>query len=82
MLPEMRAIVASIAVITVLFLVGEPNLSVSVFRCGFQWGTISKTKWLVKASGIAISGFGIATAIAAPINTCGVSNICENNFTP
>lgn len=42
--PEIRAVVASIAVITVLFLVGAPNLSVSVLRCGFQWGTISKMK--------------------------------------
>ena len=65
----------SMAVITVLLLVGAPNFWVSVFRCGFQCGTISKMKWLVKASGIAIKGFGIFVAMRAPTKTCGVSSI-------
>jgi hypothetical protein len=48
-----------------------------VFKCGFQWGTVSKIKWLANASGIAIKGLGIWVAIAAPTRTCGVSNIVK-----
>ena len=38
-------------------------------------------KWLAKAKGIAIKGFGMAVAMAAPINTCGVSSILRSNDT-
>ncbi len=69
----------SIAVMTVLFLVGWPYFTVSEFRCGFQWGTISRTKWLANARGMATKGFGIWVAMAAPIKTCGVSSIGRSN---
>lgn len=51
-----------------------PEFLSSVFKCGFQWGTSSRTKWLPKASGIAIKGFGTALAIAAATIVCGVSS--------
>lgn len=67
--PIRRATEESIAVTIVLFLVGAPNFLVSVLRWGFQWGTISKIKWLANTRGIAMKGFGIWVAIAAPTTT-------------
>jgi hypothetical protein len=46
-----------------------------VLICGFQWGIASRTKWLVKASGIAKSGLATFVAIAAATTTCGVSSM-------
>lgn len=79
--PEARARVESMAVIAVLLFVGAPNFSVSVLRCGFQWGMVSRTKWLANARGIAINGLGIAAAMAAPTKTWGVSSIRKCNHT-
>lgn len=41
---------------------------------GFQCGILSRTKWLAKAIGIEMIGFGILEAIATPTATCGVSS--------
>ena len=56
-----------------------PLLSMSFFRFGFQWGVMSRTKWLPRAKGIASIGFPTPTAIAAPAATCGVSSIINVN---
>lgn len=58
-----------------------PVFLISVFRWGFQWGTSSRTKWLPKASGIAIKGLGIALAIAAATTVCGVSSTVKLYYT-
>ena len=72
--PIMRASPTSAKATIVLFLAGCPNFWVSVNKWGFQWGILSKTKWLAKARGIAKAGLPTFTAIAAPTTTCGVSN--------
>lgn len=51
--PPTSATLASIIIIFVLFLVGFPYFLVSLLMCGFQWGTLSSTKWLKNASGMA-----------------------------
>lgn len=72
---ETNAKLISKATIAVVFLVTFPYLFVSVFRCGFQWGILSRTKWLPSARGKDISGFGIFVAREAPIIACGVSSM-------
>lgn len=72
--PITKEIITSAITIIVLRLVTRPYFLSSVFRCGFQCGTFSNTKWLPKANGIEIKGLGIFVAIAAPIVTCGVSS--------
>lgn len=73
--PQISAILASTIIILVLFFEGFPYFLVSLFMCGFQWGTLSSTKWLKNASGIAIYGLPTFVAIAAPKSTCGISSI-------
>ncbi len=73
-------IISIIIILSVLSL-NLPDFLISVLRWGFQWGTISRMKWLQKARGIAIRGFGILVAIAAPTAICGDSNIGQVNIT-
>jgi len=73
--PKIRAKRTSKATMIVVFFVGLPYFSVSVFRWGFQWGTLSKTKWLANARGMEIRGFGILVAMATPTTTWGVSSM-------
>lgn len=57
--PAVRDKITSAITIKVEFFVTLPYFLISVFKCGFQWGTFSRTKWDPKASGKAISGFEI-----------------------
>lgn len=72
--PKTRAIAESTLIMLTLFRAGFPNFLISRFMCGFQWGTISKIKWLARAKGIDINGFGILLAMATATATCGVSS--------
>lgn len=54
-----------------------PRVFSSVLRCGFQWGTMSRIKWLANAKGKEITGLGILVTIAAPTKACGVSSIVK-----
>lgn len=73
--PIIREKQTSVTTIKVVCLLTLPNFLSSVFRWGFQWGILSRRKWLVNAKGIEISGFGIFVAIAAPTATWGVSSM-------
>lgn len=72
--PKIRAKLVSRITNCVERLLTFPYALSSVFKCGFQCGTLSNTKWLPRASGMARAGFTTLVAIAAPTTTCGVSS--------
>lgn len=51
--PKTRAKTTSSEISIVEFRVSFPYFLISVFKWGFQCGTLSRTKWLANASGMA-----------------------------